>query len=143
MSSFLETLKVNIEEMESNHLAKGNPPLSIADKSILDQNNITIEEFIDYINPYCTVVSQHVISNATNRLHDKGIPEGAHVRVFMIVGRDTETKELLWSVYGAEDALYDSNYFMSQLLLYTGTSITRSKICINTSDGPAFQENTY
>ena len=143
MSEFLEALKANITKMESERAAKGEPLLSMADKTILDQNNVTIEDFIEYINPNSTVISHHVISGSDNQLVSKGIPEGAHVRVFMIVGRDDETKELLWSVYGAEDALYDSNFFMSQLLFYKGKIIYRSKVCITSSDGPVFQESTY
>ena len=143
MNEFIETLKSNIQKMENDYLAQGKAPLSMADKTILDQNNVTVEEFIEQINPHCTVITQHVISDNENKLSEKGIPEGSHVRVFMIVGHDEETKQLLWSVHEVESALYDSNYLMNQLLLFSGTKVIKSKVYITTSDGPIAQENTY
>ena len=47
MNEFIETLKSNIQKMENDYLAQGKAPLSLADKTILDQNNVTVEEFIE------------------------------------------------------------------------------------------------
>jgi hypothetical protein len=141
MKENLEVLKRNLEELYDSNSTQTFPLL--VDKSILDRNEVTVEEFIEYINPKCSVITSHIISEPGNPLFDLGIPEGTPARIIMIVGHREDSKQFLWGVYAQEDELYDDAYFMNQLLLYEGTRIVRNKLYFKTADGPIVEEREY
>ena len=60
MKENLDGLKKNLEELYNGDSSQAFPLL--VDKSILDKWEYTVEEFIEDINPKCSVITSHIIS---------------------------------------------------------------------------------
>ncbi len=143
MNEFLYKMKKNLAEVECEHLSNDKYPVTLLDKYILDQNGITVEEYITHVNPYCSIINHLAQVIKGDALYVSGMPEGEIIRVIMVVGHDESHKDIMWNMYSSEKTLYDEEYLMNQLLLYNGIKIVKNKFCLRTNTGPDFTETTY
>lgn len=138
MSEYLDKLRRSTRQAEEDLLSQGRRPVCELKKQYLEQNGVTIEEYIEYVDPFCTVITHFALAPES-----LGVRSGMVIDSHYIVGHAEEQKELMWNIFAADEAMAESEHPISVVMVFRGIRPARMRMCAKTDGGATFSEHVY